>query len=79
MLSCWLTRPANNGPWATALVRELIPHLESVLSLKDVALVINLWEDKEGRLTTLRKPLAGKAAAARREEHARAAGKGRRR
>lgn len=32
------------------------PHLESVLSLKDVALVINLWEDKEGRLTALRKP-----------------------
>jgi hypothetical protein len=31
------------------------PHLESVLSLKDVALVINLWEDKEGRLTSLRK------------------------
>jgi hypothetical protein len=32
------------------------PHLESVLSLEDVALVINLWEDKEGRLTSLRKP-----------------------
>ncbi len=30
------------------------PHLEDVLSLKDVALVINLWEDKEGRLTALR-------------------------
>jgi hypothetical protein len=31
------------------------PHLEQVISLKDVALVINLWEDKEGRLTRLRK------------------------
>lgn len=30
------------------------PHLESVLSLQDVALVLNLWEDKEERLTTLR-------------------------
>jgi hypothetical protein len=32
------------------------PHLESAVSLKDVALVINLWEDKEGRLTTLHRP-----------------------
>lgn len=32
------------------------PHLEQVLSLKDVALVINLWEDKDGRLTTLGRP-----------------------
>jgi len=31
------------------------PHLENVLTLKDVALVVNLWEDKEGRLTSLRK------------------------
>ena len=31
------------------------PHLEQVLTLKEVALVINLWEDKEGRLTSLRK------------------------
>jgi hypothetical protein len=43
------------------------PHLEKVLSLKDVALVINLWEDKAGRLTELRKPAdrpAAKAGAA---------------
>jgi hypothetical protein len=39
------------------------PHLEKVLSLKDVALVINLWEDKAGRLTALRKPEGGRAAA----------------
>ncbi len=32
------------------------PHLEPVLSLQDVALTINLWEDKEGRLTALRNP-----------------------
>ncbi len=32
------------------------PHLEQVLSLKDVALVINLWEDKEGRIAALRHP-----------------------
>lgn len=32
------------------------PHLESVLTLKDVALILNLWEDKEGRLTALRLP-----------------------
>ncbi len=31
------------------------PHLESVLSLEDVALVINLWEDKEMRLSGLKK------------------------
>ncbi len=55
------------------------PHLEPVLSLKDVALVINLWEDKEGRLTSLRKPPGADVLAARREEQARAAGKGRRR
>jgi hypothetical protein len=30
------------------------PHLSSKMSLQDVALVINLWEDKEGRLTALR-------------------------
>lgn len=29
------------------------PHLEETLSLKDVALVVNLWEDREGRLTAL--------------------------
>lgn len=29
------------------------PHLESVISLQDSALVINLWEDREGRLTAL--------------------------
>ncbi|MEE8410333.1 MAG: PilZ domain-containing protein [Myxococcota bacterium] len=41
------------------------PHLEETLSLKDVALVVNLWEDREGRLTALHgKP--GKAGPARR-------------
>lgn len=30
------------------------PHLKNVMSLEDVALVINLWEDKDGRLTALR-------------------------
>ena len=30
------------------------PHLSGRMSLQDVALVINLWEDKEGRLTALR-------------------------
>jgi hypothetical protein len=30
------------------------PHLGGVMSLQDVALVINLWEDKDGRLTSLR-------------------------
>ncbi len=30
------------------------PHLAGVMSLQDVALIINLWEDKEGRLTALR-------------------------
>ncbi len=29
------------------------PHLEEALSLKDVARVVNLWEDREGRLTAL--------------------------
>lgn len=31
------------------------PHLAPVLGLKDVALVLNLWEDREGRLTSLHK------------------------
>jgi len=44
------------------------PHLESVLTLRDVALVINLWEDKEGRLTALGKPDGAKAQQARRRE-----------
>lgn len=35
------------------------PHLESVLSLQDVALVINLWEDKEMRLSGLKGPSKG--------------------
>jgi hypothetical protein len=30
------------------------PHLGSTMSLQDVALVINLWEDKDGRLSALR-------------------------
>ena len=38
------------------------PHLRDVISLKDVALVLNLWEDKEGRLSALRSPEAGRAA-----------------
>ena len=38
--------------YSTRFVVEF-PHLESTLTLKDVALVINLWEDKEGRLTAL--------------------------
>jgi hypothetical protein len=29
------------------------PHLEAVMSLEDVALIVNLWEDKEGRLRAL--------------------------
>jgi hypothetical protein len=29
------------------------PHLKDALSLKDVALILNLWEDKEGRLSRL--------------------------
>jgi hypothetical protein len=49
------------------------PHLESKLGLKDVALVINLWEDKEGRLTTLhRSDGGGKQRQARREEEIKA-------
>jgi len=44
------------------------PHLESILTLKDVALVLNLWEDKEGRLTALRHPDGAKAQQARRRE-----------
>lgn len=34
------------------------PHLRDVMTLEDVALVVNLWEDKEGRLTALRAPAA---------------------
>lgn len=48
------------------------PHLESVITLKDVALTINLWEDKEGRLTALRHPNGTKAQQARRREDANA-------
>jgi hypothetical protein len=46
------------------------PHLEAKLSLQDVALVINLWEDKEGRLTTLHRtdPGAARSREKRREE-----------
>ena len=42
------------------------PHLKDVLSLKDIALVINLWEDKENRLQALAvgdyRPVPAKAA-----------------
>ena len=48
------------------------PHLETKLSLKDVALVINLWEDKEGRLTTLHRPDSGKSREHRKSEEVRA-------
>ena len=49
------------------------PHLESVITLKDVALTINLWEDKEGRLSALRHPEGAKAQQARRRDEAAAA------
>ncbi len=49
------------------------PHLENVLTLKDVALTINLWEDREGRLTALARPDSAGAERARRREEARAA------
>jgi uncharacterized protein (DUF952 family) len=55
------------------------PHLESVLSLQDVALVINLWEDKDGRLTSLRKPPTEEARQTHRQQESRAAQRKRRR
>lgn len=48
------------------------PHLETKLSLKDVALVLNLWEDKDGRLTSLARPTGDKARRSRREDEGRA-------
>ncbi|MBI5507446.1 MAG: PilZ domain-containing protein [Deltaproteobacteria bacterium] len=51
------------------------PHLEAKLSLQDVALVINLWEDKEGRLTTLHRGDGGKARGSARRDEAAAAEK----
>ncbi|MEZ4273510.1 MAG: PilZ domain-containing protein, partial [Myxococcota bacterium] len=44
------------------------PHLADSMTLKDVALVINLWEDKEGRLTALRRPEGAEARNQRRME-----------
>lgn len=32
------------------------PHLENQLSLEDIALIVNLWEDEEMRITRLTKP-----------------------
>ena len=46
------------------------PHLETVLSLKDVALVVNLWEDREGSLRGLHKPTEASRAAGREEQAA---------
>jgi hypothetical protein len=48
------------------------PHLKAVMTLRDIALVINLWEDKEGRVTTLHRMEPGRAHQARREEEVRA-------
>jgi len=48
------------------------PHLGSTMSLKDVALVINLWEDKEGRIESLHKNVSEQVTAARREDEVRA-------
>lgn len=44
------------------------PHLEQSLTLKDVALVINLWEDKAARTTSFRHPGGADAKRARLEE-----------
>jgi hypothetical protein len=48
------------------------PHLQKTMSLKDVALVINLWEDKEGRLTALRTQASDTAQKAHRQQEVRA-------
>ncbi len=48
------------------------PHLEKTMSLKDVALVVNLWEDREGRLTALRLPATDTALKAHRQQEVRA-------
>lgn len=48
------------------------PHLGGVMSLQDVALIINLWEDKEGRLTALRAPAADKQQTQHRQQEVRA-------
>jgi hypothetical protein len=51
------------------------PHLGGVMSLQDVALVVNLWEDKEGRLTSLRTGVGSPAGQAPRRDEARGARK----
>jgi len=51
------------------------PHLQNAISLRDVALVINLWEDKEGRLTALRKPSKNKSQLVTRQAVVKATGK----
>jgi hypothetical protein len=48
------------------------PHLSGVMSLQDVALVINLWEDKEGRLTALRARATDKEEREHRQQEVRA-------
>ena len=48
------------------------PHLKGVMSLEDVALVVNLWEDKERRLTALRAKATPQAQAEHRLEEVRA-------
>jgi hypothetical protein len=48
------------------------PHLEDVMSLEDVALVVNLWEDKDLRLTALRATADDKSQREHRQQEVRA-------
>ncbi len=48
------------------------PHLEKVMSLEDVALIVNLWEDKEGRLRALHIPATDAARKSHRQTEVRA-------
>ncbi len=48
------------------------PHLRDIMSLQDIALIINLWEDKEGRLTALRAPAGDMEQKAHRQREVRA-------
>jgi hypothetical protein len=43
------------------------PHLANVLSLQDIALVLNLWEDRDNRLLALKKAAPSQLAAGKRK------------
>lgn len=67
--------PTSVGEFFSERFIREFPHLENVLSLSDIALIVNLWQDKESRIDGMRHPGGTEAKEARVQEAARRGGR----